>query len=304
MIQKIAPPPSLANKQPNPAPVNRPIDLNQPRTVAETTPAEKPGQTPLTARLNPMARYEQTQKFLKDQILSVQKKSRNLKETERTLVIQSIAALSGTLALIIGFIFVFFPLLIRFAGNLGNLTAFTQSDTIPPRIPAITAPVEATQEDHVDLAGFGEPKSKVFVVKNGQEAGSTDVNDAGEFTLTVALDEGQNEIQLYSTDEAKNESATSGKYVINFDKTPPEVDWQSPEEGKVVRNLREQSIEVKGKASEAAKIYLNDQFVANSADGNFSTTFQLQQGDNKLTLKVVDAAQNETTVERTVSFKP
>lgn len=307
MIQKIAPPPSSTSPTPprnpissgvsqNPAPVNRPVSLNQ---TAQPIVAK-----PSNALFNPLARYEQTQQFLKDKILSVQRKSQNLKETERTLVIQSIAALSGSLALCLAFVFLIFPMLIRFAGNLSSLSVFPQTDTIPPRIPAFAAPAEATQESSITLNGFGEPKSKVIVVKNGQEAATVDVNDAGEFNLSLNLDEGANEIALYGVDEAKNESSTSKTYTVNFDQKPPEVDWQTPEENKVVRNLREQAVEVKGKANEPAKIYLNDQFVANSADGEFSTQFNLQQGENKLTLKVTDSAGNETVVERMVSFKP
>ncbi|MEO8581039.1 MAG: Ig-like domain-containing protein [Patescibacteria group bacterium] len=293
MIQQISPPPTNPPLR-NPAPVNQPVQLNQ-------APTPKPANS---LPFNALARYEQTQKFLKDQILSVQNKSKNLKDTERTLLIQSIFALSTSLALVLVFIFFFFPLLIRFAGNLSNLAVFPQTDTIPPSVPTFAAPVEATQESSITLSGFGEPKSKVILVKNGSEAGNVVVGDSGEFNLEVNLDEGENKIAAYSVDLAKNESSMGKQYTVKFDQTPPEIDWQSPEENKVVKNLREQSVEVKGKVNESAKVYLNDQFISNSSDGSFDTQFMLKQGDNILTLKAVDVAQNETQVERTVSFKP
>ncbi len=285
----------------NPAPVNRPVPLSSTRSI--TNPSVQPN-TPSAPAMSGLSAYEQTQQFLKNQILSIQRKSKNLKESERSILFQSIAALSASVALGLAFIFFIFPLLIRFAGNWGNLAVFQQSDSIPPRIPAFAAPPEATQESSIILSGFGEPKSKIVVVKNGQQSENTQVDDNGEFSLNVGLNEGENTIALFSVDEAKNESANSKTYTISFDKTPPEVDWQTPEDKKVVKNLREQSIEVKGTANEAAKVYLNDKFVANSPDGNFKTNFQLNQGDNALSLKVTDNAGNETVVERVVSFKP
>jgi hypothetical protein len=329
MIQKLVPPPSAQStpKKPqtaeparNPAPVNRPVDLNRmpaqmvkpvvkpatrPMAQAEVSVSQNQAQsqhTNTSTHSNPtvnnpaLSKYEQTQKFLKDQILSVQRKSKNLKETERKLLYQGLGALGGSFLLCVGFI--------RFAGNLSSLSLLPQTDKIAPRVPAFAAPDEATQEDTITLNGYAEPKSKVVLVKNGSEDQTITADDSGEFSLEVHLDEGINELSLYSVDEANNESVLSKTYTVNLDRTAPEVDWLLPEENKTVLNLREQTIDVKGKVNERAKVYLNDQFVSYSPDGNFSTTFQLQQGDNKLTLKVIDDAQNETVVERTVSFKP
>lgn len=313
MIQQLTLPPSPSdtNNQPikksgtqvNPAPVNRPVSLSSTRSTpsSSTTSQNAPDSS---SAMNGLSRYEQTQQFLKNQILSIQRKSKNLKDSERSILFQSIAALFGSVALGLAFIFFIFPLLVRFAGNWGNLSVFQQSDSIPPRIPAFAAPPEATQENAITLDGFGEPKSKIVVVKNGQQAENAQVDDKGAFSLKVGLNEGENTIALFSVDEAKNESANSKTYTISFDKKPPEVDWQTPEDKKVVKNLREQSVEVKGVVNEPAKVYLNDQFVANSPDGNFKTHFQLNQGDNTLILKVIDIAGNETVVERVVSFKP
>lgn len=286
MIQQISAPPSVT-----PTPDEK--------LSATTVPAVQ-SSAPTAA----ISKYEQTQKFLKDRILAVQLKSRNLKDTERKMLIQSVTALGGSFVLCVVYLFLVFPLLIRFAGNLSNLSVFPQTDSIAPRVPAFSAPPEATQESSITLEGFAEPKSKVVLIKNGQEGDNTEVNDEGAFSMQVNLDEGENTLALYSIDEAKNESSVGKEYKVVFDKTAPEVDWQTPEDQKTVKNLREQTIDVKGKANERTKIYLNDQFISASSDGEFSTTFLLQQGENKLTLKVVDEAGNETSVERIVFFKP
>jgi hypothetical protein len=169
MIQQIPAPPSIPTSDPKTPPI-----------PVSSTPAAAP--TPA------LSKYEQTQRFLKDRILAVQLKSRNLKDAERKMVVQSFVALGGSFILCVVYIFLIFPLLIRFAGNLGNLSVFPQTDTIAPRVPNFAAPPEATQEASLNLDGFAEPKSTVVLIKNGQEDGRTDVNDEGAFTLPVNLD--------------------------------------------------------------------------------------------------------------------
>lgn len=318
MIQRITAPPSSMPVSPKPPvapgpvpapPVTRvatPTATSAPTvsSASSTSPSPRTPISPAPSQQTALSRYEQTQKFLKDQILAVQIRSRDLKADERKMVIQSCVALGGSVVSVLVYVFLVLPLLIRFAGNLSSLKVFPQADTIPPRVPSYAAPVEATQEDKVTMTGFAEPKSKVVVVKNGQASEKADAGDGGDFSVDVSLTEGKNTIALYSVDDAKNESSVGKEYTVTMDKTVPEVDWQTPEDQKTVKSLREQTVEVKGKVNESAKVLLNDQFVLVSQDGNFSTTFQLQEGENKITLKVTDAAGNETQVERTVFFKP
>jgi hypothetical protein len=285
--------------------IKHPTETKQPTESTPSTQATAPVQSiPQKVASAGLKAYEQSQQRVKQQILSAQMKSRLLKDQEKTMLTQSAMAFFGSIVLMVLYVFVGVPLLIRFAGNLSGLSVFPKTDTIPPRVPAYAAPAPGTQEETLNITGFAEPKSSVVVVKNNNEDVKTEADDQGSFSLDIKLDEGKNTIALYSIDTAGNESSLGKPYDVSFDKTPPEVEWETPEDKKTVKNLREKSIQVKGKVNENAKVYLNDRFVSSSNDNVFTAQFELQEGENKLIIKAVDPAGNEGISERIVYFRP
>jgi hypothetical protein len=247
--------------------------------------------------------YEKKQEVVKEQIMATQRKSVQLHTLEKKYLTQSAAAVGASVGLVLLFIFILFPTMIRFAGNLKGFSVL-KSDTIPPRIPVFAAPPLATQESSVSLSGFAEAKSTIVLVKNGQESERVQANDSGEYTLTLNLDDGDNTFTMYSIDEAENESNVSKPFVIKKDNEAPELTIEAPENDRTITNTRERDVEVKGKVNETAKVFLNDSFVSVDGDGNFSTTYTLNEGANELTIKAVDQAENTTEEKRTVTFKP
>jgi hypothetical protein len=277
-----------------------------------TSQSSQPSQTPPAETSNPvkniasssLSMYEQTQRRLKDQILTVQRHSRAMKSQEKTILYQGLGAFGASFILVVLFIFFIVPLLIRFAGNLSSISVFPQTDVIPPTVPVFSALPQAIQENTLEISGYAEAKSQVVGVKNGSENTRVEANDKGEFKINVALDDGENKISLYSVDASNNESSLSKEHIVLYDIEDPELEWEAPEDQKTIRNLREQSIEVKGKVNEAAKVTLNDRQLSLSSENTFSTQFRLENGENKLKLKVIDLAGNEIEQERTIFFKP
>lgn len=306
MIQKISAPPSTEKPRlhsqmksiPTQPVASQRVVPQSPQPVAQgTVPATKP-------TINPLSMYEQTQRKLKEQILAVQRQSRNMKSQEKTIFYQGLSAFGASFVLIIIAIFGIVPLLIRFAGNLSTLSVFPQTDKIPPTVPVYSALPQAIKETSLEIKGYAEAKSQVVVVKNGSESNRVTTPDNGEFTVSVSLDDGDNKIALYSLDESNNESQLSREYIVRSDNTSPEVEWESPEDQKTIRNLREQTIEVKGKVNEKAKVFLNDRQITTTNENEFSTQFRLENEENTLKLKIVDLAGNEIEQERMVFFKP
>ncbi len=222
----------------------------------------------------------------------------------RRLFTQSMVffGISGVVWLL--FLFVLMPLMIRFAGNLNNLSFEAQDDKMPPRVPSFSVPQTATNSARIKIAGYGEAQSTVVLVRNGQQEEKVVADDEGEFSVEFNLEEGKNSIAFFAIDQANNESTLSQVTEVTYDKDIPELAWDEPSDQKVVTNLREREIKVSGQTQEQSRIFLNDKLVFGDSSGKFSDTFYLNDGENVLTLKVVDPAGNEIEEKRTVFFRP
>lgn len=227
------------------------------------------------------------------------------RDEQRRILLQTVFFLVLAIVLAIAMIVIVIPGLIRFAGSLTGITNPANDDSTPPRVPMYSAPVEATNTSRITVEGFGEPGSKLIAVLNSQEAGTSNADSEGKFSVEFALSEGENIVAIYAVDEAGNESALGREYTVVFDTTAPTLEWESPEDGKVVTNLRERMISIKGVVSEPnADLSLNDRAIFADSEGNFSTSFQLNEGENTLTLKAIDPAGNAVEASRVVSFRP
>lgn len=202
------------------------------------------------------------------------------------------------------FLFVLMPqivqLFFRIFGN-GDLT-FSQEDTVPPQIPIVTPLPEATKENTIEINGFGEPDSQVVIVDNGEEMARTDVDQDGNFTYTLELADGDNEINVYGVDKAANESNTKTFLVVK-DNEAPGLAFEDLEDGKQITLRQNQTLTIRGETEPNSQLTLNDRNVYVSSDGTFSTSFYLNEGDNTLKFIVIDQADNRTEREVRVNFR-
>lgn len=219
-------------------------------------------------------------------------------------LIQSAIFLAVGIGIIIFDIFVLAPGLIRVSIAMKGIGQESKGDTLPPRVPVFSAPPEATNSAQISLTGFGESETEIYLVQNGTAAGNTRADSEGAFRFEINLEEGENALAMYARDENGNESSLSREVSIEFDQKPPELVWDKPEDNAVIRNLREQQVTVSGQVSEQSTVYLNDRIISVNSDGKFEASFQLQQGDNEVTLKAIDRAGNSVEQKRTVSFRP
>ena len=211
------------------------------------------------------------------------------------------------LGIVILLIFVFFlvPSIIRvFFNAIDQESPFEVKDDVPPQVPILSSnPPEATFSASLNLAGYAEANSKVVFVLNGEEVADVLVSEEGDFEYDLDLKDGENEILLYGVDDAENESLKTRSYFLTQDTEAPFIEIEKPEDGASIELKKNRTTEISGSTEPGSKLYLNDRLILVGSEGDFSTTYYLDEGDNELKFRAVDKAGNETEKEIAVHFR-
>lgn len=230
--------------------------------------------------------------------------SRLARKEQKKLSRQTFGMVFLSIVILLFFIFVLLPGGVRlFFSFLDSNTGIDNSDSIPPQVPILSAPLEATYSAMINLSGYAEPKSKVIVVLGGEKETEFIVDDDGSFSHDLDLSEGGNSFSLYSIDEAENESALTKTYSVFFDKDIPVIHVESPENGADIVAKKNQVLSITGNTEPGAKVYLNGRLIYAQNDGSFSSSYRLEEGENSLLFKAVDKAGNTSETELKVNFK-
>ena len=129
-------------------------------------------------------------------------------------------------------------------------------------------------------------------------------SDSKFITEKLRLEEGRNTIYAIAIDKAGNQSSPSEKHYVLFDEEPPELTISSPEDGATFYGEQEKSITIQGKTEPGVSLTLNNRLVIVGSEGNFSTTYSLNEGENQIKLVASDKAGNETEKEITLVYFP
>lgn len=237
-------------------------------------------------------------------------KSRLRKQEEVKTLKQALIFFGLTIGLILFFIFVGLPFLIRFSVFLGNLRTKTplveekKADTVAPVAPRLKPLPEAINEEQIKISGFSEAKSQVAILLNGQKIQEIETDENGEFSShPLSLRKGENEIKTYAQDEAGNKSSLSGTIFIIFDDEEPILEITQPQEGEMFYGAKNK-IEIKGKTEEGARIFINETLTIVDLAGEFSKIIALGEGENTIKIKAEDKAGNTSEKEIKVSYYP
>jgi uncharacterized surface protein with fasciclin (FAS1) repeats len=169
--------------------------------------------------------------------------------------------------------------------------------TEPPSIdmPGLALPDPATGEEQLaipagpfTLQGEGAPGTQVAVTINGQPAGTTVVNDAGQWSLDVDLPPGTYEMQLALLDV--NGTPLSGTQPFMF----VVVEGQRPSVNQPPTGLAAGPNTLTGTAAPGATVvvYVNGQPVGQTTagpDGAWSLDVALADGPNEISVQTLDA---------------
>ncbi len=197
--------------------------------------------------------------------------------------------------------------LTKFVGLISDLkktsTPIEKTDTTPPPPPRIDTLPEATNNSKITVTGSSEPGSSVELFVNGKKNESLAGND-GVFSFDIYLDSGSNNIYAVAKDSAGNESGKTLTYEVAYSKNPPKIDLTGPSDGAKFYGTKQQQITISGKTSAKASLTINDRIVAVQDDGSFTSSVNLNEGDNTFKIKVVDNAGNTAEKSISVNWSP
>lgn len=211
------------------------------------------------------------------------------------------AALLVFLALFGVKILIGFSLLIDRIRGGNNQPQQQQSIILPPVLDPLP---EETKSETLDIRGKGTAKGTVIVYVNDEEYKKVTVEDDGTFSVTgIEAEPGRVTISAKITDGKDNISSLSNIITTLIDRTAPKLTIDKPEDNTTV-NDGTHKVTVNGLTDEDMKVTINGRIVVVKSDGSFTYSMPLNDGENKLTIVAKDPAGNETTVERTVTYKP
>lgn len=230
--------------------------------------------------------------------------SRLIKKEQSKLVKQTVWTVTIGILLVLAFLFFVLPNFIRIINAMLSTNPITEDEgPVILQAPVIAPLYDATRSAELAITGIGTPETKVVLILNGSQSGETTTKEDGAFELSAQLTEGENALSAFTVDQKGHESQPSKEYRVTLDTSAPTLEIAEPQEGQEF-DSKKKLITVSGKTEAGVKLHLNDRFFLPKADGSFSTTFSLADGDNTLVIKATDEAGNQVEQTRVVKYKP
>lgn len=170
------------------------------------------------------------------------------------------------------------------AKNLGTGSCTFIVDSVPPAV-TMDSPTSdriMTKEEKVFVAGRTEPG--ISVKLNDEDLV---VSTTGEFSTYVSLAEGENPIRIVAVDGAGNETTITR--VVIRDTTAPFIRIRSPQDGALIN---QKQVDVSGITEVEAYVTVNEGPASVGADGSFTASIPLIEGENMIEIISVDKAGN------------
>jgi hypothetical protein len=197
------------------------------------------------------------------------------------------------------------PLLVKFAGFVGDIAKSNKpvdvQDITPPAPPHFEDTPDYTSKESLEVIGTSESGATIKIRANNNDY-EVVCNSEGKFSFTFNLKKGENNIDAIAVDAAGNQSTQTPTYKIFFDNEEPQLEIEMPQDGGSFYGNSQKQITVKGLVNEKVEITINDRFVALKDDNSFAYSVALNEGSNEFKVKAIDEAGNETEKTLTVNF--
>lgn len=201
------------------------------------------------------------------------------------------------------------------AGNTGEASepVSFMVDTTAPGAPAITAPTDGTvtNTDPVTIIGTGEAGMIIEVTIDGEVAGTTQVNDDGDWSFTPAepLGDGDHLVSATQIDPAGNESVPSNEVSFTIDTEAPEPPAVTePTAGSTVAD-QTPTITGTGEIGATVEVFVDGESIGTTTvdpDGTWTIDVPddraLSDGGHTVFANQVDPAGNLSGVSESVEF--
>lgn len=227
-----------------------------------------------------------------------------LKEHLKKRAYHNLLLASIGILLIIGMLLLFgTKLLIWFSTTIGTFSGddtTTQKqevsiDYIAP--PQLDTPVRATNSGMLTISGKASDDTTIHLFRNERYIDKTTVKKDGSFTFSsVTLQTGENVIKAKAVQD-NNESAFSQAVAVTVLNNPPRLTIETPEDGKVYDRG---AVKVTGRTDEHVKVTVNGSRAIVDGRGDYTYSYKVKEGENKITIVATDAAGNESKKEITI----
>lgn len=222
---------------------------------------------------------------------------------EKRRLVFAIAGIIGIFVLILAFgvkALIGFSLLVeKLRGSSPVTTQQSQTIILPP---TIDPPVVATNSATISVTGKGQAELTLILYVNSKEFKQAPVKQDGTFVLpSVPLTSGTNTISAKLTDAKGNLSDLSNIVSVAYGNTPPKLVISDPSDNANVSG-DPNTVTVNGITDDTVTVTINDRMVVIKTDNSFSYSYPLNEGDNILNIVATDAAGNQTTIQRKVTY--
>lgn len=222
---------------------------------------------------------------------------------EKRRLVLAIAGIIGIFILILAFgvkALIGFSLLVdKLRGSSPSTAQQSQTIILPP---TINPPNTATNSATISLNGKGQAGLTLILYVNNNEFKKIPVKENGTFVVpNVPLTNGVNTLSAKLTDSKDNLSDLSNIVLVTYGNTPPKLVVSDPADNVTV-NGDPNSVTVNGMTDDNVTVTINDRLVVIKTDNSFSYSYPLNDGDNILKIVATDAAGNQTTIQRKITY--
>jgi uncharacterized protein YfaP (DUF2135 family) len=146
--------------------------------------------------------------------------------------------------------------------------------------------------------------AKIILTLNGNSSEAPIADSDGYFETGIPLEKGENFVSVKYTDTSLNESKESQSITINRDDESPPLTIESPSDGAILHGQDQKTAEIKGKTEPEALLTVNNRYVSVRSDGSFLSKFQLNEGENEVSVQSKDKAGNLTEKKINLRWQP
>lgn len=221
---------------------------------------------------------------------------------DKRRLILAIAGIFGIFILILLFgvkALIGFSLLVEKLRGGSTPAAQLQTIILPP---TLNPPTEATNSAAISVTGKGQDGLTLILYVNNKEFTQVSIKKDGTFTVpSVPLADGSNTISAKQTDAKGNLSDLSNIVTVTYGNAPPKLIVSDPADNSTVTG-DSNTVTVNGMTDDNVTVTINDRVVVIKTDNSFSYGYPLNEGDNILNIVATDAAGNQTTIQRKVTY--
>jgi uncharacterized protein YfaP (DUF2135 family) len=159
----------------------------------------------------------------------------------------------------------------------------------------------STNSARLVVTGQAQKDRTIKLFVNDTTIGTENTDSDGTFRFSsVRLSDGDNVVKAISAAGEKESNASQTQNVKYISKAPT-LTVDSPTDNQEIHG-GDKKVTVSGKSDTGVQVTVNGAYALSNADGSFTFTLAIQDGDNTITVIAADDAGNQTQIQRHVKY--